>query len=260
MDLLVVGAGTMGRWFASAVAEPVDRVAFVDRDRDAAEAAVEAVDGHAAVLDASGTDPGDERETFTAVCIAVPMAAVGDAVAAHADRAERAILDVAGVAEPAVEAMRTYAPDRERASLHPLFSSANEPGTVATVVDDGGPVVDRLLEALRSRGNRLVETTASEHDEAMETIQARAHAAVLAYALTADEVPEGFRTPVSRRLAEAVEDVTGGNSRVYADVQEAFDGAEDIAAAARRIADADREAFERLYAETTEAFDGEDQG
>ncbi len=261
MDLLVVGAGTMGRWFASAVAGDVERVAFADRDRAAAEAAAEAVDGRAEVLDdaAGGDGPDDERRAFTAVCVAVPIRAVADAIAAHADRAERAVLDVTGVAEPAVEAMRTHAPDRERASLHPLFSPENEPGTVAVVVDRRGPVVDRVLDALRSRGNRLVETTASEHDEAMETVQTRAHAAVLAYALAAEDVPEGFRTPVSRRLSEAVADVTGGNPRVYADVQDAFDGAEDVAAAARRIADADREAFERLYAEAA-AFEREGDG
>jgi prephenate dehydrogenase len=36
---------------------------------------------------------------------------------------------------------------------------------------------------------------------------------------------------------------------VYADIQESFDGADDIAAAAERIAAADGEAFERLYRE-----------
>mgnify|MGYP000710623552 CR=1 FL=1 len=41
--------------------------------------------------------------------------------------------------------------------------------------------------------------------------------------------------------------VTDGTPRVYADIQAAFDGAEDVADAARRIADADFEEFHEVY-------------
>jgi prephenate dehydrogenase len=41
--------------------------------------------------------------------------------------------------------------------------------------------------------------------------------------------------------------MTGGEARVYADVQSAFDGAEDVAAAASELADADTERFLELY-------------
>ena len=78
-------------------------------------------------------------------------------------------------------------------------------------------------------------------------MQGRAHAAVLAFALAAEAVPEPFGTPVFDGLQALVEEVTGGTPRVYGDIQETFDGAADVAAAAREIAEADREAFERLY-------------
>ncbi len=51
------------------------------------------------------------------------------------------------------------------------------------------------------------------------------------------------------RVAALADRVTGGDHRVYGDIQTAFDGAEEVAAAARRVADADEEAFERLYRE-----------
>jgi prephenate dehydrogenase len=92
-----------------------------------------------------------------------------------------------------------------------------------------------------------VETTPEEHDEAMETVQARAHTAVLAFALAAEDVPDAFQTPISESLFDLVEQVTGGEARVYADIQSAFDGAEDVAGAAREIADADDDAFTELY-------------
>jgi len=239
MELLVVGAGTMGRWFAAAVDDTVDGVAFLDRDRSAAETAADAMGGRA--VDAAAP------EEYDVVCVAVPMPAAPDAVAAHGGAAERAVVDVAGVMEPTVEAMRTHAPGRERASLHPLFAPRNAPGNVAVVADERGPTVEELLAALAARGNRLVETTPTEHDEAMETVQASAHAAVLAYALVAEEVPDGFHTPVSEALGKAVASVTGDDPRVYADVKGTFDGADAVADAARRIAAADREEFERLY-------------
>jgi prephenate dehydrogenase len=148
--------------------------------------------------------------------------------------------------------MREHVPDCERASLHPLFAPANEPGNVPLVVDEGGPVVDTVRETLTASGNDCFETTPEEHDEAMETVQARTHAAVLAYGLAAEAVDERFHTPISAELDDLAGQVTDGEPRVYADIQAAFDGADDVAEAARRIAEADAEVFERLYAEAGE--------
>ena len=243
MNVLVVGAGAMGRWFADAVRAGPDEVAvaFADPDDAAASAAADAVDGRTAPLD---TD-----ESFDAVCIAVPIPVAVEAIDTHAEKAEDALVDVTGVAAEPVAAMREAAPDRERLSLHPLFAPENEPGNVAAVVDAAGPTTDAIQEALLARGNSVFETTAAEHDRAMETVQAKAHAAVLAFGLAADDVPEQFQTPISAALFELVEQVTGGDSRVYADIQYAFDGADDVATAAEEVAAADADGFETLYSE-----------
>ena len=243
METLVVGAGAMGRWLARALREdgPSVSLAFVDTDREAAEDA-------AAALDGRSLDPATD-ETFDAVCIAVPRPAAADTIREYAPRADRAIYDVTGrIADP-IAAMREHAPDRERVSLHPLFAPANEPGNVPVVADASGPVTDAVREALAARGNDLFETTAEEHDRAMETVQARTHAAVLSFALAADPVADQFHTPISAGLAALADQVTGGDPRVYADIQAAFDGAEDVAEAARAIADADGEDFEHLFEE-----------
>ncbi|SDR00795.1 prephenate dehydrogenase/arogenate dehydrogenase family protein [Natronobacterium texcoconense] len=246
MDVLIVGAGSMGTWFGQAIDAPVT---FADVDP---EAAVEAAD---VVGDADVTDlEADDR--YDVVCLAVPMAHVTDAVAAHADRAERAVVDVSGVMEPAVETMREYAPERERVSLHPLFAPERAPGSIAVVRDREGPVTEALLEDLEASGNDLRETTAAEHDEAMETVQATTHAAVLAFALAAESesVPEGFETPIYEQMETLAEQMTEGTPRVYADIQDAFDGADAVAEAARRIADADGTEFERLYREAADRW------
>jgi prephenate dehydrogenase len=83
----------------------------------------------------------------------------------------------------------------------------------------------------------------------METVQAGAHAAVLAYALAAGEVREEFATPVSTAMDDLVATVTGGTPRVYREIQETFPGAEAVADAARRVADAEGDAYDDLYRE-----------
>jgi prephenate dehydrogenase len=242
MDALVVGAGTMGRWLGRCLAEGTDwEVGYTDRDPGAAAAA-------AAAFDAQTVDLSDD-ERFDLVCVAVPISATETAIAEHAGRAERAILDVSGVMVGPVLAMAEHAPDRERASLHPLFAPSSEPGNLAVVVGSDGPVLETVREVLADRGNDLFETTPEEHDEAMRTVQARAHTAVLAYALAAEDVDERFHTPVSAHLEAVAGRVTGNEPSVYAEIQDAFPGAGDVAEAARRIADADAGEFERLYRE-----------
>ncbi|MFB6124365.1 MAG: prephenate dehydrogenase/arogenate dehydrogenase family protein [Halanaeroarchaeum sp.] len=237
MDALIVGAGDVGRWAARFVDGPV---AFADADPDAAErAATSAADATPVALDGP--------ETFDLVCVAVPMRVAEEVLGAQAHRAERALVDCTGSMRGPLDAMAAAAPDRERVSLHPLFAPEYGPGRVAISTGEGGPVTDAFAEALEAGGNDLVRVSAETHDEAMETIQGRAHAAVLAFGLAADEVPESLATPVYEDLQTLRERVTGGSAGVYADIQDAFDGVEPIADAARRLADADRETFEALY-------------
>ena len=255
MDLLVVGAGEIGRWIADTVSadeSPIDAtVAFADRDDAVAE--------DAAASREAETVPVDAETTHDAVCLAVPMSAVPAAVEQYAPRAERAILDVSGEMTAATAAMREHALDLERASYHPLFAPPRVPGNVAVVVDQGGAVVDGVSAAIEAGGNDVFETTPAEHDAAMETVQAGAHAAVLAWRLAGDEVREEFHTPVSAALDEVADTVTEGSPAVYAEIQRAFDGADDVAAAAREIADADPEAFAALYERARGDRDGRDR-
>ncbi|WP_280536918.1 NAD(P)-binding domain-containing protein [Halopenitus sp. POP-27] len=248
MELLVVGAGEMGRWIADTVAsaeaitEPA--VSFTDLDVERARDAAAGRDAQA--LKASTVTA--TVDGFEVVCLAVPISAVPDAVAAYADVAEGAMIDVSGAMAEPIAAMRDELDsDVERASLHPLFAPPRVPGNVAAVVDRDGPRVAAVLEAIEAGGNDVFETTAAEHDEAMETVQAGAHAAILAWRLAGADVREEFHTPVSAGLEDLADTVTEGAPEVYAEIQRAFDGADDVADAAREIAEADASAFAELY-------------
>jgi prephenate dehydrogenase len=238
MQLLVVGAGEMGRWFARH--SGADSVAFADRNPDVAEAAAAERDDATAV-------PLDTDERFEVVCLAVPMTAVPEAIADHAEKATEAVVDVSGEMRDSVAALAEHVTERERASFHPLFSASNAPGNVPVVIDREGPVVDGICDALSAAGNDVFETTPAEHDRAMETVQAKAHTAVLAYALAADDVDPRFHTTLSAPLEELVDQMVDGTPEVYAEIQERFEGREAVAEAARELAEADRETFIDRY-------------
>jgi len=248
MQVLVVGAGAMGQWFARCLRadDRADEIRFFDTDEAAARAAADALDA----MDAS-----DSPADADLVCVAVPIPATTDAIETFGSFAREAVVDLAGVMADPLDAMAATAPDCERASFHPLFAPANAPGTVAAVIDRSGPTIDRVRAAMADRANRVFETDAATHDDAMATVQASAHAAVLAFGIAAEPVDSRFHTPVSGALFDALADVTGGESRVYADIQEAFPGADRVATAAARIAEADRADFEDCYREAGEALD-----
>ncbi|WP_053947383.1 prephenate dehydrogenase/arogenate dehydrogenase family protein [Halolamina sediminis] len=258
MTLCIVGAGAMGRWLAGTLvdARPAVDLAFADTDTAAAEDAAAEFDAEAVTLE--GGVPATDR-SFETVALAVPIPAVETAVADWAPATGAAMLDLSGVMAEPVAAMDEHLPDCERASLHPLFAPERAPGNVALVADAVGPTLSPLLDALRAAGNEVFETTPAEHDDAMSTIQAKSHAAVLAWALAGDEVREEFHTPVSAGLSDLAGTVTDGDARVYADIQDAFGGADAVADAAREIADADSEAFTALYREAGDAADGGDR-
>ena len=236
MKLHVVGAGEMGRW----VADTVDaNVAFTDADSDVA--------ADAAAARQARRVPTTTDEAFDAVCLAVPMSALEDAVESYAPLATGAVFDVSGVMADPLAAMESHAPDRERASFHPLFAPPRVPGNVAVVTAEDGPCLQAVREDMIDADNTVFETTPEEHDDAMETVQASAHTAVLAYALAADSVREEFATPVSAQLEEIATTVTEGEPAVYAEIQSTFGGAGDVAEAAREIAEADDAAFADLY-------------
>jgi prephenate dehydrogenase len=239
MKLLVVGGGEMGRWFADTVARSDDTIHICDTDETTAVEAAALLGG--SVTAEAGTD------TYDVVCIAVPMPAVTSVIEQYAGAASEAICDVTGSMADPVDAMRTAAPDLQRLSLHPLFAPPRAPGNVAAVSDQSGAYSELITERIADAGNTVFDTTPAEHDEAMKTVQASAHAAIFAYAEAADDVADEFHTPVSGALADLVSQVTSGEAQVYSDIQDAFDGAEDVATAAQHVAAADTEEFQELY-------------
>ncbi|MDZ7745970.1 MAG: prephenate dehydrogenase/arogenate dehydrogenase family protein [Halobacteriales archaeon] len=238
MNVLIVGAGSMGQWLAERLST-AHTVTVTDTDADSTAAV-------AADLGVEVDAGGD----YDLIAFAVPMSAIESAAREHAGRAD-AVIDVTGEMRDTLAALRDSFPDAARVSTHPLFAPDNEPGTIAVVEDSPSDLTTAALDALVAVGNDLYETTATEHDEAMETVQAKTHAAILAFALAAEDVPEPFHTPVSGPLTELADTVTTGNPSVYGEIQRRFDGADEVAAAAERVA-TDPDSLADLFEEVAE--------
>ena len=100
MDILVVGAGEMGRWFARILDEHATDspdFAFLDTDPTVARTAADAVGGRA-------VSP-ETTERFDLVCVAVPMPVTVDAIETYAPNADGAICDLAGIMADAIESV-----------------------------------------------------------------------------------------------------------------------------------------------------------
>ena len=240
MNVLVVGAGEMGQWIAQTLSADV---AITDTDPAIARQSGDVVGAQVVPLDPASDE---DSTTYDVGCFAVPMGAIDDAIAHQADRIDHGIVDVTGWMAPAIAAMETYAPDAQHCSLHPLFAPERAPGSIAVVDASPGPHTAAILDDLEAAGNDLVETTAAEHDRAMESVQGTAHAAILAFAQAADRVRPELETPVYAGLREQVERILAGSPSVYAEIQAAFDGADAVAGATAQVADADPEELEAM--------------
>lgn len=249
MRALIVGAGTMGRWFADVTRDWLT-VTFADTDPDAARAAAAHFDTDAVDID------GIDR--FSIVCTAVPLAVTPEAITRYGPAAEDAVIDLSGSMGDPLAAMQEVAPNCERISVHPLFAPENAPGNVPIVAKNAGSVAAELQERLAAAGYTAFETSPEQHDRAMENVQAKVHAAVLAYALAADPADERFHTPVSSGFQELIELVLAGNPHVYADIQDRYVGAESVASAAERIATASESEFVSLYRTASERHHPDD--
>lgn len=244
MRALIVGAGEMGTWFAEVTREWLE-MSFLDADPSRAERVAER-------YDADHKAP-ESIDRFDVVVTAVPMDATEESIAEYGPLADRAVIDVSGEMGGPMEAMRETAPKVERLSLHPLFAPENAPGNIPIVSENEGPIKARLIELLEAAGYNPFETTAEVHDRAMENVQAKVHAAVLAYALAAEPVDPRFHTPVSAGMSDLLDFVLHGNPRVYSDIQSRYAGAEDVADAATRLAAVSTaDAFEALYDEASQ--------
>ncbi len=246
---VVGGAGAVGGMFVELLLDAGADVCVVDASpprQDAWRCTFECAD-----ITAMGPRLEAELRRCDLVLLAVPedvaIAAVGPI--ARALEPGALLADTLSVKTAIVAALEVQATRLEALSLNPMFapSLGIDGGAVAAVIVHDGPRTGELLELLRSRGARVVEVSAPEHDELAAITQALTHAAVLAFGLALEQLDVDVRTlgelapPPHLTLLAMLARIASGQPETYRDVQIANPHAANARAAladgVRRLAD-----------------------
>ncbi|MEM2674026.1 MAG: prephenate dehydrogenase/arogenate dehydrogenase family protein [Candidatus Hadarchaeales archaeon] len=214
MEVLIVGAGAMGEWFARLFKRWGWEVWVTDADERKARRVSERL----------GVKFG--REVLTradVVLVAVPISSTPSVLEEVGARMKRGslLMEVASVKEQTVAGMqRLKSAQLELVALHPLFgpgASELRGERFAFIPVRAGRIFEQVRERLEAEGARLFKTDWREHDQKMARVQALSHLILLLY-LKLCERGE-LQTRLSRSLAEVAKALLAGNPSVYYDIQ-----------------------------------------
>jgi prephenate dehydrogenase len=219
---IVIGAGAVGTLFVKALSADVALIqAFDIRPLQGAKQA-----------DAGA--PGGELlaalKTADLVVLALPEAVTVAALRSVARHVPQhcLIVETTSVKTPLSQELERGALGRDCIGVNPLFGpSLGFAGQTVASIDFGstGAGRDIFHQCLARAGARVVNVSASQHDEAMAVIQAALHAALLAFGgvLEQSGMPESqlrlLATPPFRALLLLIARVFAQNPTTYFDIQ-----------------------------------------
>lgn len=223
MNLVIIGAGDMGEWFAKFGKRKGWSVSITDIDEEKAQKTAEELDLE------SFEDPVEAVENAEIVLISVPIKETPKVIEEIAEHLERnsLLVDIASVKEEVVTKMKEIDSKCELASIHPLFGpgakNLNEKNIVSIPVK-AGEKYREIREILSNLGANVVEMNEREHDRLMSRVQALTHFTMLAYihalnSMSDSEKEEIFQTPISNKLLELTKAFLRENPELCGEIQ-----------------------------------------
>ncbi|MEM2878300.1 MAG: prephenate dehydrogenase/arogenate dehydrogenase family protein [Candidatus Hadarchaeales archaeon] len=221
MKVAVIGAGSMGTWFARLM-KKLGEVTVSDINRSTAESVARELNISASTL---------EKAVMKAdvVLIAVPVSETPGMVKKVSGIVKKnpLIMDISSVKSEVVDTMKNMNVRAELASIHPLF------GPGATTVDGKdfisvpvktGKRYRGFIKFLRDNGARITETNADEHDRVMSIIQSLTHFTIMAYIASMGSCKDfkkigRMKTPLFTELRELAKCMLSANPEVYGEIQ-----------------------------------------
>lgn len=223
MKIAILGAGSMGEWFAR-FAKRLDWNVTISDIKDERVKKIANELG----LEAS-TNNKKAVEGAEIVLIAVPIKETPNVIQEVADSLEKNALlfDIASVKEEAVETMEQIDVDSELASIHPLFGPGAENlegKNIISVPIKVGKKYRKLKKVLSNLGAQVVEMEANKHDRLMSVIQSLTHFTLLTYysalnSMKYSEEAESLQTPLFKKLHDLTKAFLREDPKLCGDIQ-----------------------------------------
>lgn len=223
MKVAIIGAGAMGKWFASFAKQNLGEVTVADINTARSKKVAKEV----------GVKAGKTCEKAVAqadvAIIAVPIEKTPEVVKSmsKAMRAGSLLIDVASVKSDVVQAMNELDVDLELVSIHPLFgpgSTTLKGKNFAAVPVKPGKLYDQFKNRLTKLGASITEMGAEEHDRVMAISQCLTHFVLLSYfsalkSMKETKLAEKLSTPMFSTLLELAKAALAGNPDLYGEIQ-----------------------------------------
>ena len=214
MNVLIVGAGAMGRWFVQLFKGWGWKVWVTDVDRKKSLSLAKEL----------GVEAGDEiLPQADLVLVAVPISSTSSVLKEVCGRMKKGalLMEVSSVKEHVVSTMLELKSNPvELVALHPLFgpgATSVKGERFAFIPVKEGKLFKEIRKRLEKEGAIMIKTNAKQHDLAMARVQAMTHLLLLCYLHLCGQ--EKLQTHLSRSLLELAKAVLAGNPSLYYELQ-----------------------------------------
>lgn len=223
MKLGIIGAGSMGRWFAQYAKRNDWEVTISDIDVKKAEKTASEI----------GVDSAETNEEAASeadvILVAVPIETTPEVIkeVSSSAREDALLADIASAKEDVAGAMEELDVKLELVSLHPLFGPGAEDiggKIILSVPIKPGEKYKMLKGTFEESGAKIEEVEAEEHDKLMTITQSMTHFILLTY-LAALKSMKNFKeagklqTPISTRLLDLAKAFLHTDPQLAGDLQ-----------------------------------------
>jgi prephenate dehydrogenase len=214
MEVLIIGAGAMGGWFAKLFKGWGWRVWVTDIDRKKSSTLAREL----------GLEEGDRiLPEADLVLVAVPISSTPDVLREVYGKMKKGalLMEVSSVKEQVVSAMLELRSKQvELVALHPLFgpgATSVKGERFAYVPVKAGKIFKEVKRRLKEEGAIFIKTSAEKHDLAMARVQALTHLLLLCYLQQCERGK--LHTHLSEALSNLAKAMLAGNASIYYEVQ-----------------------------------------
>lgn len=223
MELAVLGAGAMGRWFAKFAGDRGWEVSITDIDGRKARRVSEELN-----INLSDSNEAAARDAGV-VLVAVPIKETPQVIeeVAGSVAEDSLLVDIASVKEGPVTKMEEIDVDCELASIHPLFGPGTESledQNIISIPVKVGERYQRFKDILSSSGAQIKEMKAEEHDRLMSVVQSLTHLTLLIYVSAFNSMKSSgealsFQTPMFKKLIDVTKAFLNEDPKLCGDIQ-----------------------------------------